>query len=111
MAAGSAQKTALNLLSTLAAIKLGHVYDGMMVNVRADNDKLRERAAHIVARAAKVDLEVARARLIEARFEPKIAILLAAGAKDGAHAAQLLQQEQGNLRRALACLGAAPAKA
>jgi N-acetylmuramic acid 6-phosphate etherase len=111
MAAGSAQKTALNLLSTLAAIKLGHVYDGMMVNVRADNDKLRERAAHIVARAAKIDLELARAKLIEAKFEPKIAILLAAGAKDGAHAAQLLQQEQGNLRRALACLGAAPAKA
>lgn len=111
MAAGSAQKSALNLLSTLAAIKLGHVYDGMMVNVRADNDKLRERAAHIVARAAKVDLEVARARLTEAKFEPKIAILLAAGAKDSAHAAQLLQQEQGNLRRALACLGAAPAKA
>ena len=111
MAAGTAQKAALNLLSTLAAIKLGHVYDGMMVNMRAENDKLRERAAHIVARAAKVGLESARARLVEAKFEPKIAILLAAGAKDGAEAAQLLQQEQGNLRRALACLGAAPAKA
>jgi N-acetylmuramic acid 6-phosphate etherase len=108
MAAGTAQKSALNLLSTLAAIKLGHVYDGMMVNMRAENEKLRERAAHIVARAAGVDLELARAKLMEARFEPKIAILLAAGAKDGAHASQLLQQEQGNLRRALACLGAAP---
>jgi N-acetylmuramic acid 6-phosphate etherase len=111
MAAGTAQKAALNLLSTLAAIKLGHVYDGMMVNMRADNEKLRERAAHIVARAAKVDLDTARAKLIEAKFEAKIAILLAAGANDGAHAAQLLQQEQGNLRRALACLGAAPSKA
>jgi N-acetylmuramic acid 6-phosphate etherase len=111
MAAGSAQKAALNLLSTLAAIKLGHVYDGMMVNMRAENEKLRERAAHIVARAARIDLDLARAKLIEAKFEPKIAILLAAGASDGAHAAQLLQQEQGNLRRALACLGAAPPKA
>jgi len=111
MAAGTAQKAALNLLSTLAAIKLGHVYDGMMVNMRAENEKLRERAAHIVARAAKVDLALARAKLIEARFEPKIAILLAAGATDGSHATQLLQQEQGNLRRALACLGAAPSKA
>ncbi|MGH6890765.1 MAG: N-acetylmuramic acid 6-phosphate etherase, partial [Dongiaceae bacterium] len=96
-------------LSTLAAIKLGHVYDGMMVNVRAENDKLRERAAHIVARAAKVEIEIARARLSEAGFEPKIAILLAAGAADASHAAKLLQQEQGNLRRALARLGAAPA--
>ncbi len=109
MAAGTAQKAALNLLSTLAAIKLGHVYDGMMVNVRAENDKLRERAAHIVARAAKVDLEIARAKLTLAGFEPKIAILLAAGAMDASHATRLLQQEQGNLRRALACLGAAPA--
>ena len=109
MAAGTAQKAALNLLSTLAAIKLGHVYDGMMVNMRAENDKLRERAAHIVARAAKVDLDLARAKLIEAKYEPKIAILLAAGASDGAYAAQLLLQQQGNLRRALACLGAAPA--
>jgi N-acetylmuramic acid 6-phosphate etherase len=111
MAAGTAQKAALNLLSTLAAIKLGHVYDGMMVNMRAENEKLRERAAHIVARAAKLDLERARGRLTEAKFEPKIAILLAAGASDSSHAARLLQQEQGNLRRALACLGAAPTKA
>jgi N-acetylmuramic acid 6-phosphate (MurNAc-6-P) etherase len=49
--------------------------------------------------------------LIEANYEPKIAILLAAGSRDGAQAAQLLQQEQGNLRRALACLGAAPSRA
>jgi N-acetylmuramic acid 6-phosphate etherase len=83
----------------------------MMVNMRAENEKLRERAAHIVARAAKLDLERARARLTEAKFEPKIAILLAAGASDSSHAARLLQQEQGNLRRALACLGAAPTKA
>lgn len=111
MAAGTAQKAALNLLSTLAAIKLGHVYDGMMVNVRADNEKLRERAAHIVSRAAKVDLATARAKLDAAGFEPKIAILLAAGAVSVAAASRLLLQEQGNLRRALACLGATPSKA
>lgn len=111
MAAGTAQKAGLNLLSTLTAIKLGHVYDGMMVNVRADNEKLRERAAQIVARAAKVDLATARAKLEVAGFEPKIAILLAAGAAGTSHAEQLLQREQGNLRRAMACLGAAPAKA
>ena len=98
-------------LDNQSGIRLGHVYDGMMVNMRVDNEKLRERAAHIVARAAKIDLALARAKLIDAKFEPKIAILLAAGATDGAHAAQLLQQEQGNLRRALACLGAAPSKA
>lgn len=111
MAAGTAQKVALNLLSTLTAMKLGHIHDGMMVNVRAENEKLRERAAHIVARIAGVDLEAARAKLIAAGFEPKIAILLAAGADDVPHAARILAQEQGNVRRALACLGAAPATA
>src|SRR5262245_18986870 len=85
MAAGTAQKAALNLLSTLTAMKLGHIHDGMMVNVRAENEKLRERAAHIVARIADVDLEFARTKLVAAGFEPKIAILLAAGADDVAH--------------------------
>ena len=41
MGAGTAQKVALNMLSTLIGVKLGHVYDGLMVNLRADNDKLR----------------------------------------------------------------------
>jgi N-acetylmuramic acid 6-phosphate etherase len=111
MAAGTAQKAALNLLSTLTAMKLGHVHDGMMVNVRAENEKLRERAASIVARITGIDLETARAKLVAAGFEPKVAILLAAGARDVPHAAQILAQEQGNVRRALACLGAAPASA
>ena len=41
MGAGTAQKIALNMLSTLAAIHLGHVHDGYMVNLYADNLKLR----------------------------------------------------------------------
>ena len=48
MGAGTAQKIALNMLSTLAAIHLGHVHDGYMVNLTADNIKLRDRAARIV---------------------------------------------------------------
>lgn len=111
MGAGTAQKAALNLLSTLTAIKLGHVHDGMMVNVRAENQKLRVRAAEIVARIASVDLAIAREKLILAEFEPKIAILLAAGAADVAQAARLLKESQGHLRPALAWLGAAPESA
>jgi len=108
MGAGTAQKAALNLLSTLTAIKLGHVHDGMMVNVRAENEKLRQRAAGIVARVAKVDLATAQANLLAADFEPKIAILLAAGAKDVSDATRLLKESHGHLRPALAWLGATP---
>lgn len=108
MGAGTAQKAALNLLSTLTAIKLGHVHDGMMVNVRAENEKLRQRAAGIVARVAGVDLATAQAKLLAADFEPKIAILLAAGAKDVSDAARILKESHGHLRPALAWLGATP---
>ena len=47
MGAGTAQKIALNMLSTLTAIHLGHVHDGYMVNLHADNMKLQgARRAH-----------------------------------------------------------------
>lgn len=108
MGAGTAQKAALNLLSTLIAVKLGHVHDGMMVNVRPENEKLRARAAGIVARIANVDLAVAQEKLRAANFEPKIAILLAAGAASVSDAASLLTKYQGHLRPALAWLGATP---
>ena len=108
MGAGTAQKAALNLLSTLIAVKLGHVHDGMMVNVRAENEKLRARAAGIVARIAQVDAAAAREKLRAANFEPKVAILLAAGAASVADAAALLAKSQGHLRPALAWLGATP---
>jgi N-acetylmuramic acid 6-phosphate etherase len=49
MGAGTAQKITLNALSTLMALNLGHIYDGMMVNLRADNIKLRDRAERMVA--------------------------------------------------------------
>ena len=108
MGAGTAQKAALNLLSTLIAVKLGHVHDGMMVNVRPENEKLRARAAGVVARVAQVDAAVAREKLRAANFEPKVAILLAAGAASVADAAALLAKSQGHLRPALAWLGATP---
>ena len=41
MGAGTAQKIALNIMSTVMGIQLGHVHDGMMVNLVADNDKLK----------------------------------------------------------------------
>ena len=55
MGAGTAQKIALNMLSTLAAIHLGHVHDGYMVNLHADNLKLKRRAARIVSAIAGCD--------------------------------------------------------
>lgn len=104
MGAGTAQKIALNMLSTLAAIRLGHVHDGYMVNLRADNAKLRDRAARMVAAIAGCPPEVAAALLDQAEGSVKVAVLLAAGAIDGAAARELLESEGGMLRAALSRL-------
>ncbi len=104
MGGGTAQKIALNMLSTLMAIALGHVHDGMMVNLVADNAKLKARAAAMVATIAKVsEHEADRVlQMTEGRVKP--AVLLAAGAASARDADVLLTEAGGNLRAALARL-------
>ncbi len=102
MGAATAQKIALNMMSTLMAIELGHVHDGHMVNLRAENKKLRQRAARIVAAISKQDEQAAAAWLDAAGGSVKHAVLLAAGAADMAAASRLLEGADQNLRRAMA---------
>lgn len=104
MGAGSAQKIALNMISTMAAIHLGHVHDGYMVNLVADNMKLRDRAARIVAAVAGCDVAAAGALLEASGGSVKVAILLAAGAASPAAASGLLEEAGQKLRPALAKL-------
>jgi N-acetylmuramic acid 6-phosphate etherase len=101
MGAGTAQKAALNMMSTLAGVLLGHVHAGQMVNLRADNAKLRARALGMVARIAHVAHDPARAALEQSGWDVKLAILLAAGAPDPDTARKLLDQAQGRLEPAL----------
>lgn len=109
MGAGTAQKAALNMLSTLIGVRLGHVYDGLMVNVKADNDKLRGRAERIVVTITGASAQTAADALKESDGEVKPAILIAAGAKSLADAEDLLGATKGNVRDALARLNAHPA--
>lgn len=102
LGAGTAQKIALNSLSTAMAVALGHVHDGMMVNVRADNIKLRARAAGIVSRIASVDAKAAEAALETAGGDVKIATLIAAGSISLSEAQERLLAAKGRLRAALA---------
>ncbi|MEX0350656.1 MAG: N-acetylmuramic acid 6-phosphate etherase [Paracoccaceae bacterium] len=101
MGAATAQKIALNILSTLMAVHLGHVHDGMMVNVHADNIKLRERACGIVAKVAAVSKETAQAALDSADGDVKTAILMAARGVTRDVARASLQDTNGHLRPAL----------
>jgi len=104
LGAGTAQKIALNMLSTLMAIELGHVHDGMMINLRADNIKLRSRASMIVTRIAQVSDDIASRAIETAEGNVKCAILLAAGATDLADATARLETTGGKLRPALLSL-------
>lgn len=79
MGAASAQKVALNMLSTLVGIRLGAVHDGFMVNVIADNAKLLDRAARIVAAVSGQDQGTAQDALNAAQGAVKLAILIALG--------------------------------
>ena len=96
LGAGTAQKIALNLMSSLMGVRLGHVHEGRMVNLIADNTKLEGRAARIVAAIAEVPEADARDALTRAQGGVKPAILIAAGASPE-KAAALLDAHDGHL--------------
>jgi len=72
--AGTATKVALNILSSCTMICLGHVRGGAMVDVRATNVKLRDRAIRIVAVALNIDAAAAQARLESSDWSVRAAL-------------------------------------
>lgn len=100
LGAGTAQKVALNMISTQAGIRLGHVHDGLMVNLVADNAKLHKRAARIVGQIAAVSEQVAKDALVASRYNTKLAALIASGIDIGS-ARVRLEKAGGRLRDCL----------
>ncbi|QOR67040.1 N-acetylmuramic acid 6-phosphate etherase [Cytobacillus suaedae] len=74
--AATAQKMVLNMLSTTVMIKLGKVYENLMVDVKASNQKLIERAKNIVMTVTKADEEMACEILEKTNYEVKPAIVM-----------------------------------
>lgn len=99
--AGTAQKLVLNMLSTLAMVRLGKTYGDLMVDLRVTNDKLRDRAQRIVAEAAGVERRAAEAALDGAGHEVKVAIAMLRGRIPADEAREQLRRAGGDLRRAL----------
>jgi N-acetylmuramic acid 6-phosphate etherase len=106
LGAGTAQKAALSVISTLAAAELRLVYDGLMINVRPENAKLKIRARTIIERLASVDGEAAEAALAAAGSEVATAVIVAAGPLDAAAARRLLTECGGDLAESLSRLRA-----
>lgn len=100
MGAGTAQKVVLNLFSTLLMVRLGRVYRGRMVDMRARNAKLHRRAERMVQELTGAAPETVRSALAEAGGHVKTAVLVVGG-ETPEQARVKLERHGGRLRDAL----------
>ena len=101
MKAGTATKLVLNTLTTATMIRLGKVYGNLMVDLRATNEKLRERSERIVMELTGRSRGRARALLKAAGSEVKTAVVMHARGVEAAEARKILKAGGRSLRRAM----------
>ncbi|SFM22491.1 N-acetylmuramic acid 6-phosphate etherase [Bacillus sp. 5mfcol3.1] len=99
--AGTSQKLICNMLSTASMVGLGKVYGNLMVDLQLTNEKLVERAKHIVMEATSCDYETAELYLSKADNKPKIAIVMILAGFSKEEAIQRLKETQGFIRQAV----------
>ncbi len=76
MKAGTAQKMVLNMISTVAMIRLGYVKGNRMTNVRSSNAKLKERSLRILMAETDLDMATASFLLGEAGDDLRVALVM-----------------------------------
>ncbi|MCI6606972.1 MAG: N-acetylmuramic acid 6-phosphate etherase [Mitsuokella jalaludinii] len=101
MKAGTAQKLVLNMLSTGTMIKLGKVYGNLMVDVKASNKKLEERAIRIVMEGSGCERTEAEKALKGADGHAKLAILMVVAGVSAGEGKALLERTAGHLAAAI----------
>jgi N-acetylmuramic acid 6-phosphate etherase len=99
MKAGTAQRVALTILSSLVMIRLGRVYEGLMVDVQATNSKLVRRSETILAQLTGHSRDKVRDALRQAKGSVKLALLLLEG-RSFEEAEHALEHSGGDLRAA-----------
>ncbi|EPO0899627.1 N-acetylmuramic acid 6-phosphate etherase [Citrobacter amalonaticus] len=99
---GTAQKLVLNMISTGAMVKFGKVYQNLMVDMKATNIKLMDRACRMVVEATGIARAEAETLLRQTDFDVKPAILMALSGLNADAAREKLAAHQGFLRAALA---------
>ncbi|TLS48756.1 N-acetylmuramic acid 6-phosphate etherase [Paenibacillus antri] len=109
MKSGTAQKLVLNMLTTGVMIKLGKVYNNLMVDLRASNTKLYDRSIRMVRTSTGASEERAVEALEQANMHVKTAILMIETGANAGEAADLLLRHDGRLKAAIrAAKGALP---
>jgi N-acetylmuramic acid 6-phosphate etherase len=101
MKSGTAQKLILNMITTTAMIRLGKVYENMMIDLQMTNQKLRERAKRVVMTVTGVSYEKATEYLEKAGGHVKTAIVMIKAGVDKAEAAERLKRADGFVRAAI----------
>ncbi|PAV30973.1 N-acetylmuramic acid 6-phosphate etherase [Virgibacillus profundi] len=101
MKAATAHKLILNMITTTSMIKAGKVYENLMVDVKASNHKLKERAKSIVSTITEVTFEKAEEALRITNFEVKPAIVMLKTGIEVQHAKKYLNEANGLVRKAI----------
>ncbi len=102
MKAGTAHKLILNMLTTAAMIRLGKVYQNLMVDLKMQNHKLEERAKRIVMLATGVNYDLAALYLRRAGGHVKTAVVMIKAKVSASQARSVLRKSGGFVRKALA---------
>ena len=102
MKAGTVTKMVLNLVTTMAMVGIGKVYDNLMVDVNSQvNAKLIDRGTRLVAELTGLDYEAAGTLLARAQGKVKTAVVMQKRGMDCAAAEKALARHDGDLRAAL----------
>ncbi|PRR81792.1 N-acetylmuramic acid 6-phosphate etherase [Clostridium vincentii] len=101
MKSGTAQKMILNMISTTVMIKLGKVYRNLMIDVKATNEKLVERAKSIIIDCTSCTREQAEKAFIESNKDVKVAIFMILSNNNMEESVMILNKNNGRIRDAL----------
>jgi N-acetylmuramic acid 6-phosphate etherase len=101
MKSGTAQKLVLNMITTTAMVRLGKVYENMMIDLQMTNQKLKERAKRIVMTITGVNYNLAEGYLVGADWHVKTALVMIKAGVSKEEARHRLQLADGFVRAAI----------
>ena len=101
MKSGTAQKMVLNMISTGVMIKLGKVYGNLMIDVKATNEKLVERAKGIIMKCTGCTREVAEEYMNITGDDVRLSIFMILSDLDKEQSIEFLSKNDNNIRKAL----------
>lgn len=101
MKAGTAQKMILNMISTTVMVKLGKVYKNFMIDVKATNEKLIERAKSIIMSCTSCTKEIAEKAFVASNKDVKVAIFMILSNRDRNDSLNILNRNSGRIGEAL----------